>query len=362
MNIAIIPSSPIFYANKFFDVESSRDQVLEPFYSLKIGLEKSGYRVNTFDVYKNPSDIDLIIVHRIDLNFKKMLKIIKANPFVKIVYLVTEPENICPLHVETILRNKTFDVVLTWDDSIIDNIYFIKCWYPNPLRKMETPLKFHIKKHLLMINSYKIRSYNKKGSLYQEKLNIIRYFAKNRAIDLYGERWENCPDPLIKKVYQGPVESKIKTIKKYRFAIAFENSNNSIGGITEKIFDVMAAACVPIYWGAPNILDHIPEGTFIDYRNFIDYEQLDKYLMNMSEERYTKYLEEIEIFLKSDDYIQFTSEGFVKSIHKAISKINYQDRCKISVLQIKYDMMQKVLFNMRRFYRERRFILDLITA
>ena len=41
-----------------------------------------------------------------------------------------------------------------------------------------------------------------------------------------------------------------------------------LGYITEKIFDSFAAWCVPVYWGASNVTDYIPEGCFIDRRKF----------------------------------------------------------------------------------------------
>lgn len=39
------------------------------------------------------------------------------------------------------------------------------------------------------------------------------------------------------------------------------------GYITEKIFDCFFPGVIPIYWGAENVTDYIPQDTFIDRRN-----------------------------------------------------------------------------------------------
>ena len=44
--------------------------------------------------------------------------------------------------------------------------------------------------------------------------------------------------------------------------------------VSEKIFDCFAAGNVPIYWGASNVTDYIPEDCFIDMRSFSSFEEL----------------------------------------------------------------------------------------
>jgi hypothetical protein len=63
-------------------------------------------------------------------------------------------------------------------------------------------------------------------------------------------------------------------LEKYKFSICYENARDTPGYITEKIFDCFFAGCVPIYWGANNITDHIPKECFIDKRDFEDYKVL----------------------------------------------------------------------------------------
>jgi len=114
--------------------------------------------------------------------------------------------------------------------------------------------------------------------------------------------------------YRGSVENKKKTLEKYKFSICYENAKDIPGYITEKIFNCFFAGCVPVYWGANNIMDHIPADCFIDMRNFSNYEDMYQYMKNMSDEEYLGYLNAIERFILSDKSYQFSVEYFAKTI------------------------------------------------
>ena len=69
-----------------------------------------------------------------------------------------------------------------------------------------------------------------------------------------------------------------------------------------------------MYWGAPDIIQHIPQNTFIDYRKFKNYNELERYLRNMDECTYNEYIENINAFLASDKFTPFTQEHFAKEM------------------------------------------------
>lgn len=50
------------------------------------------------------------------------------------------------------------------------------------------------------------------------------------------------------------VENKLEFLGKYKFNIAFENSQ-SYGYCTEKLIEAFAAKTIPVYWGDPSLLD-----------------------------------------------------------------------------------------------------------
>ena len=86
------------------------------------------------------------------------------------------------------------------------------------------------------------------------------------------------------------------------------------GYITEKIFDCFFAGCVPVYWGASNIYDYIPQTCFVDRRKFVDHESLYHFLLTMPEKNYIAYQNAIKIFLKSQAATLFYPEPFVSNI------------------------------------------------
>jgi len=61
-------------------------------------------------------------------------------------------------------------------------------------------------------------------------------------------------------------ESKIDTLRRYKFCVAIENSKDR-HYVSEKVYDAYVAGCVPIYFGAPNVLDYVPHAdAIIDLR------------------------------------------------------------------------------------------------
>ena len=61
-------------------------------------------------------------------------------------------------------------------------------------------------------------------------------------------------------------DTKIDTLRRYKFCVAVENSEMP-HYVSEKVFDALVAGCVPIYFGAPNILDYVPHpDAIIDVR------------------------------------------------------------------------------------------------
>jgi hypothetical protein len=132
--------------------------------------------------------------------------------------------------------------------------------------------------------------------------------------DLWGRGWPIQSFPVLK----GSTNNKLRTYNNYKFALAFENCDNAVGYISEKILDCFMAGIVPIYWGAPNVTTHIPAECFIDMRDFQSYDDLYKYLKGVSFQRYTEYMEAIDEFIRSDKANQFDSNEQMKEILRLI--------------------------------------------
>ncbi len=87
------------------------------------------------------------------------------------------------------------------------------------------------------------------------------------------------------------VGDKFKAMQEYRFAIAFENSLGP-GYVTEKLFEALAAGCIPIYWGASEALSDFNPNSFIYAPDFDSLDSLAKYVatVDQSEELQRKYV------------------------------------------------------------------------
>jgi len=115
------------------------------------------------------------------------------------------------------------------------------------------------------------------------------------------------------------VQKKLNTLSKYKFSICFENIKDQSGYITEKIFDCFFARTVPVYLGADNVKDYIPENTFIDMRNFKNIDEMYEYLLSISEECYIEYLKNIVSFLNSAAFKDiFSADAYVERIKSVI--------------------------------------------
>src|SRR3989344_5204980 len=159
-----------------------------------------------------------------------------------------------------------FKRIYTWDDDLVDNKRFFKLYYPELKPMIADFPPFEQKKLCTFMFSNKRGKHPKE--LYTEREKVVQFFENKPEGDFefYGQLWEKAGY----KNYRGAPESKIDTLKNYRFCICYENVHDVKGYITEKIFDAFAAGCIPIYWGASNVTEYIPEGCFIDRRKFKD--------------------------------------------------------------------------------------------
>ncbi|KAA8545873.1 hypothetical protein F0562_020676 [Nyssa sinensis] len=76
---------------------------------------------------------------------------------------------------------------------------------------------------------------------------------------------------------------KLETLKRYKFSLAFENSNEE-DYVTEKFFQSLVAGSVPVVVGAPNIQDFAPSpGSVLHIRELEDADSVAKTMKYLSE-------------------------------------------------------------------------------
>jgi len=268
-----------------------------------------------------------ILIDRTSRGVRDVYAECKENQlFDKTAFLAAEgiihlPEN----HVRKL--GEMFPVVFTWNDTLVDDKRFFKYRIPQPVQwpKVER-VPFNNKKLLVNISANKYSSHPLE--LYEIRRTSIEYFEKKfkDQFDLYGIGWNEPAthgQHYLKTLvpfyssYKGTVKRKSDIFPKYRFALCYENAILP-GYITEKIFDCMRSDCVPIYLGAPNINEYLPQDTYIDRRKFSDDEQLASYILSIDEVKYEHYREGITEYLSSNEFSSFLCTTLAETIVKVI--------------------------------------------
>jgi alpha(1,3/1,4) fucosyltransferase len=284
---------------------------LDEIYEIRGAFSRLGYTPIFTNTLKNLKNFDRLVCYScLD---SSALQLLKQYPKEKMIIFLWEPPTFSPFSYSSDLH-ELFSKVYTWDDSLVDNVRYFHCYYPRCFPMIDSVVPFSDKKLCVMVNAKKKSAH--KYSLYAERENVVQFFEHNHSedFDLYGLKWGN----LGLKNYRGVVESKTDCIKNYKFCYTYENMRSINGYVTEKIFDVFRAGCVPIYWGAENINYYVQKNCFIDRRDFKDDEQLYQFLKNMREEEYLVYISNIRTFLQSPQALIFSSDYCVDIFLNAI--------------------------------------------
>ncbi|KAF9905377.1 4-alpha-L-fucosyltransferase [Lobosporangium transversale] len=88
-------------------------------------------------------------------------------------------------------------------------------------------------------------------------------------------------------------QNKKEKLKEYPFVLAAENSN-CLGYVSEKIYDALAIGAVPIYLGADDINDYVPEGSYINAADFKDTNELVKYMRNVDRSQFFRWKADVK--------------------------------------------------------------------
>lgn len=134
------------------------------------------------------------------------------------------------------------------------------------------------------------------------KLKMVSVIA-SRLRDLPGHRLRDdlvtsvCQDPSIDIECFGRgrknLDSKRDGLSEFRYSVAIENSASG-SYVTEKFLDCLFLLTVPIYFGAPNAIEHFPQDAFIPLSH-LNRDSLVQALRTCSVEDYERRLASIKI-------------------------------------------------------------------
>lgn len=300
-----------FYKNKVFELDNGSNI----FFGLKDKLNKEGIELNTVDLV-NIEELDWVIYCDVPYPWEIQNWINLTSGNTRNILFTFESPIINPFsHMS--FNSQYFERIYTWDDRKIDNRKYLKFFVPQI--EEEVASGDHDKFLTTIISNKKANSLLKllspyKDELYSERREVTKYFDGKKFFDLYGYGWRNSEISN----YKGIVDDKLKTLSSYKFCLAFENCRAN-GYITEKVFDCFKAGTVPIYYGAYNVDEFIPESAFIDFSKFKDYKKLEGYLFSLKDSEIKSMKKSGRKFiLKKETMETWFSDGFIDTVLEAI--------------------------------------------
>jgi hypothetical protein len=352
------PPTRHLFGDRLFERESNPyagDSILAPFAAVHDRLVAAGITVHTADLLPDRPDGRQNIVISYGTPYRMPSQAttryralarrtdVRLSAFFAMECPVVEPG----MYAELPALHQLFRRVLSWSDSPSllpftgAPVPVERFWWPQSFDGVHEQLwQRQDRKFLVMMNANKLpRLYEQE--LYTERLRAVEYFHQFGEIDLYGRNWDRAParvgktrvptimrragerawelrqriapDPLYTAAAaatRGPARSKSETFAQYRFALCFENSVLK-GWMTEKLFDCFFTGTVPVYWGAPDILEWVPADCFIDRREFRDHAQLRSFLHALTPAQVQGYREAARAYLASPQYAPFRLETWV---------------------------------------------------
>lgn len=344
------PPSQHFLGDRLFSQTDGfhGSQGRAPYVHLQQALTARGIAVHTADLMPDRvghgRHIYVSMGHRRDYR-----RLFQRSNIVLSGFFVMEPPVVDPaLYRQLQTLQRYFRRIFHWTDSSTlarfagHPIRHVPFRWPNALDGVREDLWPRTnRKFLAMINVNKLpRLWT--NELFTARLRAVEYFSRTLDIDLYGGNWDAPPyrmaqawmpntvrrglrfletgwhrlrpNPLFlaaRRVYRGPVASKIDILGEYTFALCIENMAMH-GWVTEKIFDCFFAGTIPVYLGAPDIGSYVPEECFIDIRRFSGFDDLRLFLKSLDERSIQRYKERARAYLQSPQFRPFTKGAFAE--------------------------------------------------
>ena len=323
-NIFIDPSYRVFNDDGLFDLTNpvlNRDGQLLPFHRMREYMISRGVGVFTADYLlkktcqESTQRGDYYSLGIID-NFERVLREKNAR---LAAFVIMEPPVVAPSIYEALPRlTAVFDRVYVhnikgdgYSLEGVDKSKLHRLYWPIPHDHVLEPYWANGSrmKRVVVING----SHNPRSrilELYSLRISVMAELSKIGVVDLYGKGWERWWSRealwlpywrnrrVLMSIYKGKCVSKFEVLQNYEFCLCFENMRMD-GYITEKIFDCLYAGTIPLYIGAPDILNYIPEDVFVDCRNYSTWTEMWQDIASMPSDKINSMRKAGRIFLKS---------------------------------------------------------------
>lgn len=184
------------------------------------------------------------------------------------------------------------------------------------------PIPQRLQEYSSRIRNRRYFEWLKRHQLHGRRLELVSDLSAARILTLYGPGWDtfhHLPPRWRERLSSAGVSStpldyadKQQTVGGFKFALCMENFEYP-GYVTEKIVDAIAAGAIPVYQGAPDVVDFVPPDVFIDLRDFDSTSDLIAFLGSMDESRGMAMVERGRNFLANaqGDHFSYEKQGEV---------------------------------------------------
>jgi alpha(1,3/1,4) fucosyltransferase len=324
-HVFVDPFSYHFLGNALFDVQSkwNRDGSLRPWILLRERLAQEGMSLDTADYLEADSSSPRAVYSSFGIltRFKKLAT--RGNLLFNAFYMFETVMYARDMYAMAPQLADRFRTLYSWTDaatlaSVSTRTFPFKPFrMPSPFSDViDSCWKREDRKGVILVNTNR-RGIPMHGDLFDERMKATVHFARSGPFDLWGRWWNDTANfpaewaEAVERSWRGPLSDKYEAYSKALFVVCYENQILP-GWITEKIFDCFRAGAIPLYLGAPDVEKWIPSDCFVDVRKFATYEDLSRFLANMTPEEIRRYRIAARDFFRSDAFRPFSAEFFAE--------------------------------------------------
>jgi len=164
--------------------------------------------------------------------------------------------------------------------------------------------------------------------LYSYRRQLVMEFSHHpERFHLYGGGWDGSsiswwnnffPNKSYDNILKASTADKFDLLSRYKYVICTENCINSLGYISEKIFDAFFAGCVPLYLGCDNIDQHIPSDCFIKLPSSFSANSILNLIEGISQTQWEAYREHSLRFLMSPAFKKYSSSFYADTVFNSL--------------------------------------------
>jgi hypothetical protein len=357
VSVGILPYSSDYCNDKLFDLSSplNRDNSLQAWHDFQETCLSDGWDVRTCN---NGCDASFDAYLVLDPRAEK-LKVLGKDRLKRTIVQFSEPPDIVPEqynneNLDYIARN--CPKVFCFNGQVCQKYGFShRPWYvdlyprrqdyvehaehrdgicmiatnkynPHPLSELDFRLNF-VK--ALIEHPEFVEHFSLYGRNWLSAVGVLRRLMPKggvqrlRAVDKILLRLERqIPwNSHLNVIYRGTVDSKCDILARAKFYIIIENTYWD-GWLTEKLFDALQFGCVPIYYGAGDVLNYVPPSVFINGKSFSAPADVLKFALNMTSRELDDMIQKGQQWLRSEEFDRkFGRPAYINTLKESIAAV-----------------------------------------